>query len=257
MNPFAFGVLLSLAGTATSPFNGTWLIDIPSSIADAEPETYVVGHRRFRRGGTKSGVAVRADGRFHKIPSDGYVDEVAVLLLGPRTVRELDHLNGKLVYDVIYSVSADGRTMTRSLTDYSKPDGHPVPTTVTHRRVGAPRRGVPLLSGRWRVASLATTKSHLTEVLKLDGDRFTMSGPGGVGYAARIGGQPVPMVGDAADARAAVAMPDERNIVVEMSRGGEATATMKMTMQPGQRTIRVAARRRDESSDTTWLMHRQ
>jgi len=247
--------LFQTPGTS-SAFNGTWLMDIPSS-EGAAPESFLLDRNIFSRGDGASKLSVKADGRFHSIPGDGYVDAVAVTMLGSRKVRELDRYKGKLAYSVAYVVSADGSTLVRKVIDYSKPDGQPIPTTITYRRVGRTVHGASPLSGKWRSVGSTTTRAHLTETIKLDGTRFSSRGPGGSGYDATIGGPPVAMKGDAVNARAAVTMPNDRTIVVVMSQKEEATVRMTMTLLPDDRTIDVTAKRLNDGVDTRWTLRKQ
>ena len=253
---FSLAVLLTQP-QSPSPFNGSWLIDVPSAIKDAEQESFAIKNGIFSRGEGTSNLIVKADGRFHPISSDDYVDAVAVTIVSPSKVRELDRFKGKLVYSVVYTVSPDGNTMTRKVVDFSNPDHRPVPTTVTHRRVGRPQRAGSLVSGRWATVGVTTTRDHLTETIELNGTRFSSSGPGGAGYDAMIGGPPVPMRGDAASARVAVNMPNDRTIVVNMSLKGISTVLMTMTLLPDDRTINVTARRLSDGVDSSWVMHKR
>lgn len=248
-------LLLQTLGT-NSAFSGTWLMDIPSS-EGAAPESFSLDRGIFSRGDGASKLSVKADSRFHSVPSDGYVDAVAVTMLGSRKVRELDRYKAKLAYSVVYTVSADGGTLVRKVVDYSKPDGRPIPTAITYRRIGRVARGASLVLGKWQSAGVTTTRAHLTETMKLDGARFSSWGPGGSGYDAAIGGSPVPIKGDAADARAAVDMPNDRTIVVTMSRKGEATVRTTLMLLPDDRTIDVTARRLNDGVDTRWVLRKQ
>lgn len=247
--------LLQTPGTS-SAFNGTWLMDIPSS-EGAAPESFSFDRNIFSRGDGASKLSVKADGRFHSIPGDGYVDAVAVTMLGSHKVRELDRYQGKLAYSVVYVVSANGDTLTRKVIDYSKPDGRPIPTTNTYRRIGRIMRGASPVSGRWRNIAVTTTRANLTETMKLDGTRFSSWSAGGRGYDAMIGGSPVAMKGDTADARAAVTMPNDRTIIVTMSHKEEATVRMTMTLLPDDRTIDVTAKRLNDGVDTRWTLRKQ
>jgi hypothetical protein len=257
MKAFALALLFSLISLASSPFNGAWLTDIPSAIQDSKPETFLLSQGKFTRGGPKSRVSVKADGRFHFIGRDDYVDEVSVSILGPRKIREHNRLNGKLAYSIVYTVSPDATTMARRVTDYSKPSQRPISTTINYRRLGALQKSATPISGEWLVTNLSRAKSDLIDVLELNDGRFSLRGAGGQGYDAEIGGPPVPMAGDAASARAAVSMPDDKTIIVNMSLGGMPTVTMTMTMQPDGRTIKVAARRLRDGSESNWLMLKQ
>lgn len=239
-----------------SPFNGTWLMEIPSS-KSAEPESFSLSRGIFSRGDDKSKITIKADGNFHSIPDDGYVDAISVIILGPRELREQDRLKGKLVYSVTYRVSVDGKTLTRKVVDFSKPNKRPIPTVITDRRIDKYRPSVSLISGRWQKVDIKTTRSHLTENIKLIGSRFISSKLGGAGYDAAIGGPPVPVKGDAADARVAVSMPNDRTAVIDMSRNGRSTVRMTMVLLPNDRTIKVIARRISDGTDTQWLLRRQ
>ncbi|MEO8374950.1 MAG: hypothetical protein ABI471_06985 [Sphingomonas bacterium] len=241
---------------ASSPFNGTWLAEIPSDKA-AKPDFFSLRHGRFSRGDPKSRLTVKADGGFHPIASDGYVDAVAFTMLGPRKARELDRFEGKLVYSVTYSVSADGRTLTRKVVDFSKPDRKPIPTTITQRRIGRAECAGALLSGQWRTVGVTTTRHHMTQSLRLADHRFSSSGPGGAGYDAVVGGPPVPMAGDAADARVSVTMPNDRTVVVHMARLAVPTVEMTLSLLPDDRTIKVSALRLSDGVNISWLMHKQ
>eukprot|EP01035_Chromulina_nebulosa_P042081 gene42081-56978_t len=161
-----------------------------------------------------------ADGRFHSVPSDGYVDAVAVTVLGPRRVREMLRLGGKPVYSVTYDVAADGRTMTSRVIDLSKPDGKPIPGTTRYRRVGVAPGGMAPLNGRWQMLGVVTSRAHLTDRFRLEGNHFVVIRDGGGGYDAVIGGPPVPIAGEQAAARATVTMPDDHTIVENVSVDG-------------------------------------
>lgn len=92
MKAFALALVFSLINLASSPFNGAWLTDIPSAIEDSKAETFLLSQGKFTRGGPKSRVSVKADGRFHSIGPGDYVDEVSVSILGPRKILENDRL---------------------------------------------------------------------------------------------------------------------------------------------------------------------
>jgi len=133
--------LLAAQPAATrSPFNGTWLIDLGSIEQAPEITDFSLAKGVFSRAVNGPEFAVKADGRIHAIAGDNYVDAVAVTVLGPRRVREMDRLRGRMVYSVAYDVSADGRTMTARVVDFGKPDHKPVVTVVTRVRIGGRRR---------------------------------------------------------------------------------------------------------------------
>nr|WP_299851245.1 hypothetical protein [Sphingomonas bacterium] len=240
----------------SSPFNGTWLMDLASIERPPEIKTISLKGGVFARAAQGLGFAVKADGHAHGLSRDNYVDAVAVTVLGPRQVREIDRLHGKVIYVVTYSVSADGRTMTEQVVDFGRPDHQPIPTTSTWVRIGRVEAGSPL-SGRWRATGATTTRGHRTHVFTLVGERFSSTGPGGSGYDAIIGGPPVPDKGDAATAQAAVTMPDDHTIVERGFVDGAQTITKTMTLLPDGRSIRVVMKRLSDSAVITWMLRRE
>jgi hypothetical protein len=255
----ALVMLAFLAGrpvAAYSPFNGTWMMDLASLHLPPEISVFSLGRGNFSRATVGPGFAVKADGRFHPIAGDGYVDAVAVTVLRPRRLREIDRLGGRTIYVVTYDVSADGATMTARVVDHGRLDQKPVPTVVTRTRIGKARPGAPF-DGRWQAIGATTTRAHLTRRFRLVGNRFSDMETGGVGYEAVIGGPPAPVSGDTATARSAVAMPDDRTIVERNYVDGELKTTKTMTLLPDGRTIKVALRLSSETTDRTWLLRRE
>lgn len=250
-------LLTGPAQAATSPFNGTWLTDIAS--IKQPPDIAMLTFERgiFGRGREKLDFAVRADGHVHAVPADEYVDAVAVRLLSPRHLRETDLLKGKVVYVITFSVSADGRAMTEQVTDYSKPDAKPIATIVKRKRIARPTPGASWLSGRWLSTEVATTRSHLTDHLRLVGNRFSRSGPGGSGFDAVIGGPPVPVRGDAPSTRTAVTMPNAHNIIERLYADKKLAMTITMTLQPDGKSIKTVAKRQSDGSVFAWTLRRQ
>jgi hypothetical protein len=242
---------------ARSPFTGSWLMELASIEQPPVITTFSLKDGMFSRATGDPGFAVRADGRFHPVPSDPYVDAVSVTVQGPRRVHEIDRFGGKPVYSVTYDVAADGRTMTSQVIDLSKPDGKPIPGTTRYRRVGAAPRGMAPLNGRWQMVGVAATREHLTDRFRLEGNHFVVIRDGGAGYDAVIGGPPVPIAGEQAAARATITMPDDRTIVENVSVDGVPALTTTMTLSPDGQTIRVVGQRIKTGVTVSWTLHRQ
>ena len=246
-------LLAMLSGSgdaAVSPFTGDWVMEPPPS----PPMKLSLGKGVFSRGKGASSVRVDADGHFHRLPPDDYVDEVAVVVLGPGRLREIDRLHGRVVYVVAYTVSAGGRALTQRVTEYTRPDHRPVTATVTYRRnAGAGSR----LTGLWTSVGVQTSRANLTDRFEVSGDRFSRSSLGGYGYDAMIGGPPVPVRGDAPGARMQVSMPDARTIVERLSLNGALGVVSTMSLQPDGRTIRVTGERVAGHSQFSWVMRKQ
>jgi len=254
---FSLALIAAQPITATSPFTGAWMFDQASMKAPPEITTLSLRNGVFSRGDSRSRFSVKADGRLHRIARGGYVDAVSVAVLGPRRLREVDRLGGKIIYVVTYELSLDGRTLTARVVDFGKPDGKPIPTTIVRVRIGHAAAGGSRLSGRWQTVGVATTRGHRTDTFRLEGGCFGVLGPGGYGYEAVIGSAPASVRGDLATAQSAVTMPDDHTIVEHNFVDGVATYTKTMTLLPDGRTIRVVGRREGETKDMTWLLRRQ
>lgn len=248
-------VLSNLKPLSVSPFNGTWLTDLSASNEDREPEVYRLKDGMFSRGTGPSTVTVKADGHYHKMPGGSYVDEIAVVDLGRNGVRETDRLAGKTVYIVEYQVSASRDALTVKATDFSKPDGRPIPYTFRFQRVGLPDASESALTGRWRQVAVQATRASMIDKVTLLGDRFSLRAPSGYGYEAVIGGPPVRVDGDIG--MVAVSMLDERTIVMRSTIDGKPTVTATWRMLPSNAAIQVTARIKGSRTDSKWVMRRQ
>lgn len=241
----------------TSGFNGVWVIDVESTTKGSAPEHITLRNGVFSRGEGNSALSVKADGRFHPLAGDTYVDSVSVTVIGPRRVREMDRWKGKLAYEVVYIASSNGDRLTRRVTDFSKPDHKPLVTTMVYHRIGGSPSPHASISGAWGIRSVKRKEASLTERLTLAEGHFRSDWAGGGGYDAVIGGVPVPVRGDAENARAAVTMPNARTVVVRMSLGGVPTVVETMTLLPDDRTISVTVDRLADQNHSGWTMHRQ
>lgn len=239
---------------ANSPFNGAWLMDIQSVLATADPDIFLIENSVFTRGKGDDPVTAKIDGRFHRVRDGREPYELAVTVLDRRRVRTVDRDNGKIIYRINYAVAADGRTLTSETIAYNRPDGRPVRTIATFRRIGQPPRTGALLSGRWQPIRMTRGKKYLTEVLRIERDHFSSVRGGGLRYEATIGGPSVKLPGDGGEV--AVKMPSPRVVVLDWSDGGTPTFSLTMTLLANNRTIEARGRRADGTS-TYWLMRKQ
>ncbi len=251
--------LVGATDPAGSPFDGTWKIDVASLALPAKPTVFLVKDGIFRRGESGSSLQVKADGNFHAIGSDHYVDEVAVAILDPNTIRETDRLRGKTVYVSTYTVSADGGTMAWHVSDLSKPDGKPNDTENSLKRIGQADPAAHSVSGNWQmVAMKPTSDSYLTWILKLDGNTFSSSSPNGWGFDAIIGGPAVQVRGSVDGDMKSVTMP-ARNIIVQnaVSESGLIGAVTTLVVAPDGRSIKATSRNASTGGSTTFTLYKQ
>lgn len=241
------------AATVEYPFTGRWRIDTSSMKGGIEPTIIKLVGGVFRR---DKGNSTRADGVFHPVSGDQYVDERSITVESAQVVREVLKFHGKLAYTIEYVISADGNMLTWNIGNYTNPNGQEVKSVTVQRRVGLPTKGAHLLSGKWERVSVAVD-SKSDWILKLDGDRFSSRTESGTGFDAVIGGEPVKIDGDNAGSRALITRPQPDSIVrTGLSSTGKRETVLTMQMLPDQNTIRGTAFYVKTKKSTVFYLHR-
>ena len=121
--------LASPQGSQNSPFSGTWVANIAKSkrhpnhqFQSATMEFVVVGNTvTLTHGGVNAGghqesgtVVLQADGKEHPIPEAPGVT-VVTRWIGPRVLHTIGKTAGEQVGEQTYEVSADGTTLTATV----------------------------------------------------------------------------------------------------------------------------------------------
>ena len=251
-----FGLLLCAGANAETrkhPFSGRWRMDTTSLKGNIKPTIFHLANGGFKRDDYD---VVRADGLFHQVVGDGYVDEQSITVENDHVVKEVDRVRGKLAYTVEYVVSPDGGTLTWHVASYTSPSGQAVTSETVQRRVGSPTNGAHLISGTWERVSV-TVDSKSDWIMKLDGDRFSWRTEGGTGYDAVIGGKPVKIDGDNSGSRAKITRPRPDTIIeTDLSAKGKREAVLTMRLMPDGRTISGTALSPQRKRSTTFYLHK-
>ena len=117
--------------------------------------------------------------------------------------------------------------------------------------------GAHPLSGKWKSEKVAITEEALTATMKLNGDVLTMKAVNGYRYDAKLGGKPVPIMGDTASTLASVKKLDDGSFEETDWRKGKPTSVMTMTPAADGKTIAVKVRNVERNTVTTYTMVRQ
>jgi hypothetical protein len=234
-------------------FSGRWRIDTTTITEQAKPTVFRVRDGYFSRDRNPS---VAADGQFHAITGSDYVDEQSITIASGNLVKEVDKIRGKIVYTVDYEVSPDGNKLASRVASYTSPDGKPSLSETVQHRIGRIKKGAHLLSGTWkRVGVTADARSDW--ILKLDGIRFSLRTPGGIGYDAIIGGAPVKLDGDNSGVRAQITRPRPDLIVeTDISAKGTVDDTLAMQVMPDGRTLKATGTYGPKKRVTKFVLHK-
>jgi hypothetical protein len=191
---FSAGILLAGKSLAQSPFDGTWRFDPSKTIRDTKPFVTYIAQGWYHCESCVPPYAVKADGTDQPV-SDQAIDTLNIKIVDARTVTFIGKKNGKVVYEVTSTVSADGKTRTRKGVEYPPNSEKPVNFTGASKRIGTLPSGVHATSGQWQAVKDAVSENGLVVTLKAKGDALTMTDPTGETYTANFDGKDYPVKG--------------------------------------------------------------
>ncbi len=234
--PMALAIALPAA--AQGVFDGTWKVDTKSAQFGGKPNVRELKGGVYRCISCSVPWSVPADGSYHPIAGNPYVDAASVKVDGPRQVTIGYRKDGKVVGMMTATVSADGNTVTTKGTDSGASNGVPVDYETRQMRVGRAPAGAHAYSGSWRNQPGATlSESGLTMTMRQNGDMLTMSFPTGESVTARFGGPAAPVTGDAPGTTARFVRTGRSSFTTTSMRDGKTVLVETVTVAPDGRTL--------------------
>jgi hypothetical protein len=234
---FALAVLAPAAALAGSPFDGTWKSQADSFQFSGKPMTYELKDGTYKCTWCAPPYSVKADGAEHKVVGNGYYDTALVRVIDAHSVQVEQKLSGKLTLKVAMTVSADGKTMTSSVTDLTGSQAASY-TTVAKRTAAGPA-GSHALAGAWqvdKVPDLSDTVSTISYKMTADGFQMQWNGQS---YDAKFDGKKYLTEND--PGKTWVSLKKISNDTVEEtdSRDGKVTDVVRMTVSADGKTMSV------------------
>jgi hypothetical protein len=231
MKRLLFGVLLLLPGIvfAQSPFDGTWKTNLSETKQSQKPYVYSVNNGTYDCDTCAPKVHVKTDGQDQPVTGQTY-DTLAVEVVDANTVHMTTKKAGKTMSDQIRKVSADGKTMTISITSHPADGSEPVKAEVHLVRISAGAAGSNATSGSWRYQNLTEDAAGVTTTWKGSGDGISMSSPTGVSWEAKLDGKENPVKGVYGDETVSVKKLGDRGIEVTYKRDGKIVNVDKVTV---------------------------
>jgi endonuclease YncB( thermonuclease family) len=144
----AVAVPIAYSGEAADPFDGTWVLNVAKSSWSPGPgpktQTRVVvstadGTRLTVTGARADGSAVNAgatyrfDGKDNPYSGNPDIDSIAMKRVDAHTLSGITKLKGKVVSDLRYAISGDGRILTMTVKG-ANADGTPVSNKMVFDR---------------------------------------------------------------------------------------------------------------------------
>lgn len=233
----AAALLLAAAAPAPSPFDGTWKTDMSSIKFPTRPRVMLVKDGVFTCSSCVPAYSLKADGAFHPVAGHPENDEMSVKVMDARTVEEVDRKGGRTVGTAKIVLASDGRTATVRWTDTTNPGAPKASGESVNTRVAPAPAGAHPLSGGWLAVKAQGSDTAITQTIKLEGDRLTMTTPTGQSYVARIDGPAAPFKGDPTVTTVSVKRTGPLELVETDFYDGKPISEMRMTAAPDGRSI--------------------
>jgi len=187
-----------------APIDGTWVGDVKTAQLSTKPKVRTLDHGIYRCSSCVPAYAIPADGKFHPLKGDPYVDEQSVKVVDAHTVSFQSRQGGHEVGSSTSVVSPDGKTNHWTWKNISK-SGVVTTGEGDDVRIAPGPKGAHLISGSWRNGKIGKIDAAgLTVTFHAAGGMFHMSAPTGESYDAKIGGPAVPIKNDAGGTMASV-----------------------------------------------------
>jgi hypothetical protein len=231
-------LLLPLAAIADTPWDGTWVSREDSAVMDKKPINMSLAKGVWKNDAVAPPMTVKADGTDQAVKGYSYIDTIAVRDAGADAVETTAKKAGKIVGTSRYSVSTDGKTLTRKWTDES--GSAPASGETVYERVGKGPSGSHAISGAWRVTKYQNLSASAKSVTyKGSADGISVTTPTGQSYDAKFDGKQVPVNGDPGGTMVSLKRVSDHKIVETDHRKGKVVEVDTYTLSPDGKTIKV------------------
>lgn len=221
-----------LAMAQSSPFDGTWKVDMKKAQLPKKPEVFLLQNGMYSCKTCVPAYEVKADGSDQKVAGNPYFDTLAVKVIDDHNVEITTKKDGKAAGESKNAVSSDGDMLTVSWKYSGNPEGGPISGKDVYKRVGAKApAGANLISGSWRDEKTEDMPdSAITFTFKSAGDEYTYSTPTGQSYTAKLGGGEAPYKGDPGTTSVSLKKINDRTIQETDMRDGKVISVALITV---------------------------
>ena len=243
-----------VAWAAEDPFTGSWKVNLDKIQFPDKPESWVLQNGRYQCSTCDPEVDIKADGTDQPTPGTKYRDTLAVKVLDDKTVEMTSKKGGRVIGTEKETVSADGKALNVTFTDYPELSQQPVTGQVTLVRVTAGPTGSHAISGSWRTGKIDSVSNNaLTFTLRGSADGLMMSGTTGESYDAKYDGKDYPIKGDRAGSTVSLTKVNDRSIDETVKRDGKIVAVNHLTVSADGKTLTVKSEDKQRGTTTTWV----
>lgn len=241
---------------AQSPFDGTWKTNMAESKLSQKPYVFSVNNGMYDCESCAPKINVKADGQDQPVTGQTF-DTLAVQVADANTVHFTGKKAGKPEFEQARNVSADGKTLTVSVTSYPA-DGSPsFKSESKWARVSKGPAGSNGTSGSWRIQNVNEDAAGLTSTWKGGGDSLSMSTAAGMNWDAKLDGKEYPVKGIYANETVSVKPAGDRSVEVTYKRDGKLWNVEKITVSPDGKTMTTVADNKQTGRISTYVDEKQ
>jgi hypothetical protein len=251
-------LLFPTVALAQSPFDGTWVAKLDSVQLPKKAEIYLLQNGTYECETCVPKIKVKTDGEDHHVAGSPYFSTVAVQVVGNNDIQITEKKSDKVVYAETDTVSADGNTLTQKIVDTSAPNGEAVTGEEDFQRVGPSPTGSAPISGSWQATALkGVSENGMTVTYQSTADGLRASTPSGEGYFAKFDGKEYPVQGSPAHNMVCLKRVNKNTFVETDKLDGRVHYTVRMTVLPDGKTMRVTETDMERGTTTVYLMSKK
>jgi hypothetical protein len=255
---FAVLLLFPTMAVAQSAFDGTWVAKLDSVQLPKKPEIYLLQNGSYECESCVPKINVKADGKDYHVAGSPYFSTVAVQVMGSEGIQITEKKSDKVAYTETDAVSPDGNTLTQKIVDASAPNGEAVTGEEIFQRVSQGPAGASPISGSWQAATLKSiSENGITVTYQSTADGLKASTPSGEGYFAKFDGKDYPVQGAPAHNMVCLRRVKKNTIVETDKLDGRVHYTVRMTVLPNGKTMRVTETDMERGTKTVYLMEKK
>ncbi len=229
-----------LALAQSSPFDGTWKVDMKKAQLSRKPEVFLLQNGMYSCKTCVPPYEVKADGTDQNVTGDPYASTVAVKVVDDHNVDTTGKKDGKVTFSSKSMVSSDGNMLTVDWSYNGNAQGGPVTGKDVLRRIAKGPADANLISGSWRDEKTEDMpESALTFTYKSNGDEYSYSTPTGQSYTAKLGGGEAPYKGDPGTTSVSLKKISDHVIEESDMRDGKVSAVARLTVSPDGKKMTI------------------
>ena len=251
-----FLTLGAISAFGQSAFDGTWRLNTDTAQIKGN-DKFSLQSGMYRCETCVPKIAVKADGKEHKVSGSPYMDMIKVSEPNDQSVEVSATKNGKPAVGNKMTVSEDGKTLTTEWNFVSE-SGKEGSGKYTSERVGDAPAGANKISGEWHANKIeGASDSVSTVTYKVTGDSVSMSDPTGDSYTAKLDGKDYPYKGDPGTTNVSLKKIDDNTIEETDKRKSKVITVVRMTVDADGKTMKIHVDDKLHDTAADWTASKQ